>query len=513
MKILIAVVLFMSCFLAGPTAFCQDTAINRIPLEDSVMQDTVIARNPHFVVKPFTIPLYEMQDTVVALERNYRIPASIYIARDSLDRILDSIKAENLLHSKMQDTTILRDEGFILFARYAMKDSLDALGPRLSKRDSAIKAFRDSLNAIGAALLRTAEMQDTTVLLESAFVVTNIYLTRDSIQAIRDTARAVQSRAARMQDTTIILDPAFIVADVYAVRDQQDSYKDSVYKRLASAAQMQDTTILLEASFAVINMYVARDRLAAIQDSIARPTIMQDTTIAIDSSFLVKDLYAYKDSVEAIRDSLTALADSIYTDSVNRHWAGWKKYEVDPASSFALNSQKQLKGKAKANLQYNIADFYLYLNDDRVRPTGTDNDFFSASCLGFIYDDTLLLNSGLGFKVGVGVGIKIIQGRFTGTLHANANNKPVFKLYKEDTGYKKSVTLEPVTQSLKLQSIPIVGSNGIIVGEYNATYKRFYQKNDIEDDEIRKYRVRIIFRCRVSGGINSIVAPPDARGK
>ena len=61
------------------------------------------------------------------------------------------------------------------------------------------------------------------------------------------------------------------------------------------------------------------------------------------------------------------------------------------------------------------------------------------------------LNSGLGFKVGVGVGIKIIEGHFTGTLHANANNKQVFKLYKEDSVYLKSVTVEPVTQSLKLQ--------------------------------------------------------------
>lgn len=478
------------------------------------MQDTIIARNPHFIVRPYTIPLYEMQDTVIARETHHIILGNIYAVRDSLDLIGDSIRALYVLLSRMQDTTILRDPVFIVMDRYASKDSLEALGgARLSKRDSIIKSIRDSLNSIGNALMRSAEMQDTTILLESSFIVSNMYSGRDSLQAIRDSARAVLVRAARMQDTTIERDPAYIVLDVYAKKDRFDAFRDSVWATLARSARMQDTTIERDPSFVVANIYVTRDRMEATRDSIARPAIMQDTTIAIDSSFSVRDLYTYKDSVDAIRDSLTALTDSLYADSVNRHWAGWKKFEIDPGHSYTLNSQKILKGKSKTALQYNIADFYLYLNGDRVRPTGTENEFFAAGCLGFMYDDTLLLNSGLGFKVGIGVGIKIIHGRFTGTLHANANNKQVFKFYKEDTVYLKSVTAEPVTQTLKLQSLPSSGSSAIIIGEYQATYKRFYQKNDIEDDEIRKYTVRIIFRCRVSGGINSIIAPDDAGGK
>jgi len=130
--------------------------------------------------------------------------------------------------------------------------------------------------------------------------------------------------------------------------------------------------------------------------------------------------------------------------------------------------------------------------------------FFAAGCLCFKYDDTLLLNSGLGFKIGVGVGIKIIQGRFTSSLHANTHNKEVYKLTKDDSVYLRSVVAVPVSQTLKLQSEPAYTDNEIIIGEYRATYKKFYQKNNDDEDERRQYMVRIVFRCRVSGGIDSM---------
>jgi|GEM_PF-432468 len=514
MKTLPAVVLFLVYFFSSQPAFSQDTLIDRIPVEDSVMQDTTIARNPHFIVRPYTIPRFEMQDTVISRERNYVSPPNIYATRDSLDLISDSIRAYNLRMSNMQDTIILRDAAFVVRDLYSAGDSMAATPViKLSKRDSLVKAFRDSLNNIGNALMRAAEMQDTTIFLESSHIVRNVYLQRDSIQAIRDAARASLAQAAKMQDTTIDRDPAFIVINRYSNKDNYDAFRDSVWTLQAEASKMRDTTIALDPSFVVADIYAEMDKLDMIRDSIARPTLMQDTIISRDSSFIISSVYAFRDSMEVINDSLTALKDSLYTDSVNRHWTGWKKFEVDPRHSYTLNSQKVLKGKSKTALQYNIADFYLYLNGDRVRPTGTQNEFFAAGCLSFVYDDTLLLNSGLGFKVGVGVGIKIIEGHFTGTLHANANNKQVFKFYKEDSVYLKSVTVEPVTQSLKLQYLPSDGSNDIIIGEYQATYKRFYQKNEIEDDEIRKYTVRIIFRCRVSGGIHSISSSHDSNGK
>jgi hypothetical protein len=241
---------------------------------------------------------------------------------------------------------------------------------------------------------------------------------------------------------------------------------------------------------------------------------MPDSTASYQ--FLVDPVAAsFSDSIKAVvRDSTysadslkaiaTAFADSVYTDSVNRHWVGWKKYQIKPQDSYTLFSKRVLKGKSKAELQYNIADFYLYLNGELVRPPKTGNNFFAAGCLSFKYDDTLLLNSGLGFKVGVGVGIKIIQGRFTGSLHANTHNEEVYKFSKDDSVYLKSVVAEPVTQYLKLQNAPAYAANEIIIGEYRATYKKFYQKNENDEDEGRQYMVRIIFRCRVSGGIDSI---------
>jgi hypothetical protein len=205
-----------------------------------------------------------------------------------------------------------------------------------------------------------------------------------------------------------------------------------------------------------------------------------------------------------IRDSLKLIADSTYADSVSRHWAGWKRYQIQPQNSYTLYSKGVLKGKSKTELQYNIADFYLYLNGQLVKPPKSASDFFAAGCLCFKYDDTLLLNSGLGFKVGVGVGIKLIDGRFNSALHANTHNTEIYKLSKEDTTYIKSVMAEPVVQSLKLKTQPAYASNEIIIGEYRATYKKFYQKNDDDEDEPRQYTVRIIFRCRVTGGIDSI---------
>ena len=251
------------------------------------------------------------------------------------------------------------------------------------------------------------------------------------------------------------------------------------------------------------------DRNEAIRDSIARPTIMQDTVILLDPHYVLRDLYPLKDSMDIIRDSLvavnitlTAKADSVSADSLRRHWAGWKKYDVMPGLSYTLNSQKLLKAKSKAALQYNIADFYLYLNGELVRSPKSEMGFFAAGCLAFVSDDTLLLNSGLGFKVGVGVGIKIFQGRFTSVLHANTGNQPVFKMNEDDDAYQKSLILEPVTQSLRLRSDPAYGGD-VIIGEYQATYKKFFQKMEGGDNDEKKYNVRIIFRCRVSGGINN----------
>jgi hypothetical protein len=246
---------------------------------------------------------------------------------------------------------------------------------------------------------------------------------------------------------------------------------------------------------------------------------------SFDSQFVVDPVAAsYSDSVKiAIRDSVfiadslkaiaTALADSINTDSINRHWIGWKKYQVKPGESYTLFSKRVLKGKSKTELQYNVADFYLYLNGELVKPPKTGYNFFAAGCLSFKYDDTLLLNSGLGFKVGVGVGIKIIQGRFTSSLHANIHNQEVYKLTKDDSIYLKNVTIEPISQTLKLQTAPTYSADEIIVGEYRATYKKFYQKNENDDDEERQYVVRIVFRCRVSGGIDSIKTLGGASSK
>jgi hypothetical protein len=482
MKILSVVCSLLVILLSSQSSFSQDSSVQIKSVPETQMQDTTVALDPSFKIKNF------------------------YARKDRYDAINDSIKASLAWSAKMHDTVVALNPAFVVENIYAEKDSLDAIAEKIAAKRTA---FRDSLNAIGTALMRAADMQDTTIALDPSFVIREFYAKKDSLQAIRDSLRALLVKASQMQDTLIEMDPAFLVMAKYSTKDKADAIVDSIRTKLAEASQMQDTVIALERSYVVRYAYGAVDRGDAIRDSIARPTIMQDTIIALDPQYIVRDLYPLKDSMDIIRDSLNVInislairADSVYTDSVRRHWIGWKKYEVQPGLSYTLNSQKLLKAKSKAALQYNVADFYLYLNGELVRSPKSEMGFFAAGCLAFISDDTLLLNSGLGFKVGVGVGIKIFQGKFTSSLHANTGNQQVFKLSEEDKEYKKNLVVEPTSQTLKLRSDPAYGGD-VIIGEYQATYKKFYQKRDDGDNDEKRYNVRIIFRCRISGGINN----------
>jgi len=474
MKIPFAVVLFLPAFFFSHFSWAQDTTALVKPAGVLEMQDTTIARDPSFMVR------------------------EIYAAKDSLMAYLSWA-------SKMRDTTIAIDPSFIVSSTYAQRDSLASLyGGFASRRDSLVHAIRDSLSAIGRALMRTAEMQDTVIALAPAFVIKEVYAGKDSADAVKDSIRASLALAASMQDTTIGLQPSFVVFERYASKDKYEVFRDSVWATLAQAAQMQDTTIVVDPSFVVRNVYAARDRMDAVRDSLLWPTIMRDTLIARDSSFVIKDLYPQKDYLDSLIASQKAYADSVFTDSVNRHWAGWKKYEVQPDHSYDLNAERVLNKGTKSSLQYNIADFYLYLNGELVKPDKSEFNFFPASCLAFKYNDSLLLNSGLGFKVGVGVGIKIIQGMFRSSLHANKHNEYIYKAAPDDSVYMKTLEVEPDTQSLTLQFEPAYISKEVITGEYQAAYKTFYEKNEAGQDEPRQYKVRIIFRCRVTGGLDTI---------
>lgn len=183
----------------------------------------------------------------------------------------------------------------------------------------------------------------------------------------------------------------------------------------------------------------------------------------------------------------------------------WKVYRVQPSYPYSLNSGKLFHSKKRRGLENNLADFYLYRNGVLVKPPKNIRyDFFPAGCLCFKYDDTLLLNSGLGSVVGVGVGIKIYGDKFTGSLHANTHNQLIYKQSKKDTVYFGSILEEPETQSLRLYQPPSFTANEVIIGEYRATYKKFYKKNNHDGDDLCKYNVRILFKCRVTGGMDSI---------
>lgn len=178
----------------------------------------------------------------------------------------------------------------------------------------------------------------------------------------------------------------------------------------------------------------------------------------------------------------------------------WNKFSVSRSIHTSdLNYKKLFHGRSKAALENNIANFYLYRNGMLVKPPDTAGarEFFPAGCLCFKFDDTLLLNSGLGRKAGVGVGIKIYRDQFSGSLHAKSGENSAYKIKKTDTTYTNDITVEAEKQSLRLYQNPTFSDEETIIGEYYATFKKFYQRIK-KKDELRNYSVRVIFKCKVT---------------
>jgi hypothetical protein len=191
----------------------------------------------------------------------------------------------------------------------------------------------------------------------------------------------------------------------------------------------------------------------------------------------------------------------------------WNKYSISKSVNTAgLNYKKLFRGKSKAALENNLADFYLYKNGVLVKPPkDTAHNFFTAGCICFKFDDTLLLNSGLGRSAGVGVGIKIYRGKFTSSLHGNADEKSAYKFKKSDSTYMRDINAQPETQALKLLQKPSFSADETIIGEYTATYRKFYQKVR-HKDESRKYAVRLIFKCKITS-MDSMKSPAENSSK
>jgi hypothetical protein len=180
----------------------------------------------------------------------------------------------------------------------------------------------------------------------------------------------------------------------------------------------------------------------------------------------------------------------------------WSAYSVSKhVDTSNLNAKKVFTDKKKAALlENNIAEFYLYRNGQPVSPSGKiKTTYFPSACISFKFDDTLMLNCGLGKQAGVGVGIKIYRDKFGGSLHANSHNQYIFKWNRSDTAYVNDIQATPVFQSLKLLHKPSFSSNEVVIGEYNAIYQKFYQKRKKNSDQAVTYRVRLIFKSKVTG--------------
>jgi|GEM_PF-5225644 hypothetical protein len=206
------------------------------------------------------------------------------------------------------------------------------------------------------------------------------------------------------------------------------------------------------------------------------------------------------------RRAILRLAGCCVAGMISSAWVSgqthekWEPYHISrdiPTSD--LNAKKLFRSKTKAaSLENHITNFYLYKNDSLIRPAGSVHDFFSAGCLCFQYHDTLLFSSGLGKSFGLGVGVKIFRDQFSSSLHANSGNALVFKMRRSDSLYMDDLTVKPLHQSLRLIHAPDA-QTPILIGELNATYRSFFQRGKSGKVYARAYRVRILFKCKVTG--------------
>ena len=107
----------------------------------------------------------QMQDTTITLDPSFKIK-NVYARKDRYDAISDSIRAYLVWSAKMHDTVIVLNTSYVVENVYAERDSMDAVAERVASKKTA---FRDSLNAIGNALMRAADMQDTVIAMDPSY--------------------------------------------------------------------------------------------------------------------------------------------------------------------------------------------------------------------------------------------------------------------------------------------------------------------------------------------------------
>ena len=75
---------------------------------------------------------------------------------------------------------------------------------------------------------------------------------------------------------------------------------------------------------------------------------------------------------------------------------------------------------------------------------------------------------------------------------------------------RKLTVAGPALAAMMVLSGP-VQADEVIIGEYNATYKKFYQRLH-HKDESRNYTVRLLFKCKITG-MDSMKDPTGSDAK
>jgi len=109
-------------------------------------------------------------------------------------------------------------------------------------------------------------------------------------------------------------------------------------------------------------------------------------------------------------------------------------------------------------------------------------------------NDNVHLVAGVGFFGGYAVDIKIKGSKYSGSFYEAAQDS-MFKHDTADEKFIEEITVDAQAQKLYLSKVPHFNGNECFFGQYEATFKPYYEKDG--GIIIRKMKVKVIFKSSI----------------
>ncbi len=174
----------------------------------------------------------------------------------------------------------------------------------------------------------------------------------------------------------------------------------------------------------------------------------------------------------------------------------WKPYTtntvIDTTGFAYVDSMFTLYKEPKVENLLGFAIFKIYENYTLL--SKKSNDILIGVVTPFLLHDTLDIKTGIGFFGGIGVSIKVKNNFFSSALGYSADHVKIYKFLKHGSEYISNIWLSPVTQSLKFFGNPTFKNKEIVVGQLEAEYEPFFEK-EWDGDRLKKVKIKIVFSC------------------